>query len=117
MILAQRAALIAARAKADNAEAEPRRRALLIDQMKLTIARLRHERFRQSSERSAALDGTSGTPRGRPWPFGEASRVRPLSKAGRGTLFTARFHPTRLRATRGATLPSGPFSGGMGASR
>jgi hypothetical protein len=68
MILAQRAALIAARAKADNAEAEPRRRALLIDQMKLTIAMLRHERFRQSSERSAALDGTSGTPR-RPSPF------------------------------------------------
>jgi len=56
MILAQREALIVAQAKAENAEAEARHRALLIEQMKFTIAKLRHERFGQSSERSAVLE-------------------------------------------------------------
>jgi transposase len=56
MIIAQREVLIVAQAKADNAEAELRARELLIEQMKLTIAKLRHERFGQSSERSAVLE-------------------------------------------------------------
>ena len=56
MILAQREALIVAQAKAENAEAEARHRALLIEQMKFTIAKLKHERFGQSSERSAVLE-------------------------------------------------------------
>jgi transposase len=56
MILAQREVLIIAQAKADNAAAELRARELLIEQMKLTIAKLRHERFGQSSERSAVLE-------------------------------------------------------------
>ena len=42
--------------KARNAEAEARARALLIEQMKFTIAKLKHERFGQSSERSVVLD-------------------------------------------------------------
>jgi transposase len=45
-----------AEAKARNAEAEVRARELLIEQMKFTIAKLRHERFGQSSERSAVLE-------------------------------------------------------------
>src|SRR6266545_7301148 len=56
MIIAQREALIVAEAKVQNAEAEARHRALLIEQMKFTIAKLRHERFGQSSERSAVLE-------------------------------------------------------------
>jgi transposase len=56
MIIAQREALIVAQAKTENAEAEARHRALLIEQMKFTIAKLRHERFGQSSERSAVLE-------------------------------------------------------------
>ena len=40
-----------AEAKAQNAEAEARHRALLIEQMKFTIAKLRHEKFGPSSER------------------------------------------------------------------
>jgi transposase len=56
MILAQRAALLEAQAKARNAEAEVRARELLIEQMKFTIAKLRHEQFGQSSERSAVLE-------------------------------------------------------------
>src|SRR6202023_2301165 len=56
MILAQRAALLEAQAKARNAEAEVRARELLIEQMKYTIAKLRHEQFGQSSERSAILE-------------------------------------------------------------
>jgi transposase len=43
LIIAQREALIVAEAKAQNAEAEARHRALLIEQMKFTIAKLRHE--------------------------------------------------------------------------
>jgi transposase len=56
LIIAQREALIVAEAKAQNAEAEARHRALLIEQMKFTIAKLRHERFGPSSERGALLE-------------------------------------------------------------
>jgi transposase len=63
LIIAQRQALCAAvaarleaEAKARNAEAEARVRELVIEQMKFTIAKLRHEQFGQSSERSAALE-------------------------------------------------------------
>jgi transposase len=56
MILAQRETLIIAQAKAQNAEAEARHRAVLIEQMKFTIAKLKHERFGQSSERGAVLE-------------------------------------------------------------
>jgi transposase len=45
-----------AEAKARNAEAEVRGRELLNEQMKFTIAKLRHERFGQSSERGAVLE-------------------------------------------------------------
>lgn len=56
MLIVERAARIEAEVKAQNAEAEARARALLIEQMKFTIAKLRHERFGQSSERGAALE-------------------------------------------------------------
>jgi transposase len=45
-----------AEAKARNAEAEVRARELEIEQMKFTIAKLRQERFGQSSERGAVLE-------------------------------------------------------------
>ena len=63
LIIAQRQALCAAQAarleaeaKARNAEAEVRARELLIEQMKFTIAKLRHEQYGQSSERSVVLE-------------------------------------------------------------
>jgi len=56
MVIAAQAARLEAEAKARNAEAEVRARELVIEQMKFTIAKLRHERFGQSSERSAALE-------------------------------------------------------------
>src|SRR5580704_17927909 len=56
MLIAAQAACLEAQAKARNLEAEARARALLIEQMKFTIARLRHERFGQSSERGAVLE-------------------------------------------------------------
>jgi transposase len=56
MVTATQAALLEAQAKARNAEAEVRARELLIEQMKFTIARLRHERFGQSSERGTVLE-------------------------------------------------------------
>src|SRR3954463_9580594 len=56
MVIATQAALLEAQAKARNAEAEVRARELLIEQMKFTIARLRHERFGQSSERGTVLE-------------------------------------------------------------
>jgi transposase len=56
MLIAANAACLEAEAKARNLEAEARHRALLIEQMKFTIAKLKHERFGQSSERSALLD-------------------------------------------------------------
>jgi transposase len=56
MVLATQAALLEAEAKARSLEAEARARELEIEQMKFTIAKLRHERFGQSSERSAVLE-------------------------------------------------------------
>ena len=61
MIIAQREALIVAQAKAQNAEAEARHRALLIEQMKFTIAKLRHEKFGQSAERRGGNQGADGS--------------------------------------------------------
>src|SRR5437016_14519477 len=49
LIIAQRAALIAA-------QREAQARTLLIEKLKLTIKKLRHEQFGQSSERGALLD-------------------------------------------------------------
>jgi hypothetical protein len=45
-----------AEARARNLEAEVRARALLIEQMKFTIAKLKHEQYGRSSERSSALE-------------------------------------------------------------
>jgi len=56
MVIATRIACLEAEAKARNAEAEVRVRELLIEQMKFTIAKLKHERYGQSSERGAALE-------------------------------------------------------------
>jgi len=51
-----KAMVLEAQAKARNAEAEVRARELLIEQMKFAIAKLKHERFGQSSERHAVLE-------------------------------------------------------------
>ena len=56
LIIAQREALSAAHARATAAESEAQHRALLIEKLKYTIRKLRHERFGQSSERGALLD-------------------------------------------------------------
>src|SRR5579872_3780910 len=56
MVIAAQAARLEAEAKARNMEAEARARELLIEQMKFTIKKLRHERFGQSSERHAVLE-------------------------------------------------------------
>src|ERR1700676_3455890 len=56
MVIAGHEALLAAEVKAQNAEAEAKARALLIEQMKFTIAKLRHEQYGQSSERGAILE-------------------------------------------------------------
>ena len=56
IIIAQREALIAAEVRATSAESEAKYRALLIEKLKYTIAKLRHERFGQSSERGAILE-------------------------------------------------------------
>jgi hypothetical protein len=56
MLIAAQAACLEAQAKARNAEADALARALLIEQMKFTIAKVRHERFGQSSERGAVLE-------------------------------------------------------------
>src|SRR5947199_608607 len=56
MVIATRIACLEAEAKARNAEGEVRVRELLIEQMKFTIAKLKHERYGQSSERGAALE-------------------------------------------------------------
>jgi len=53
---AARAESVAAELKARNAEAEMHALALLIEKMKFTIAKLRHEKFGQSSERSAFIE-------------------------------------------------------------
>ena len=56
MLLAARAENAAAQAKARNAEAEAHALALLIEKMKYTIAKLKHEQFGRSSEKSAFLE-------------------------------------------------------------
>jgi len=56
MVIAREAALLAAETKARNAEAELRARELVIEQMKFTIAKLRHEQYGQSSERAVVLE-------------------------------------------------------------
>jgi transposase len=56
LIIAQRQALGLAEARATAAESEARFRALLIEKLKVTIKKLRHERFGQSSERGALLE-------------------------------------------------------------
>jgi hypothetical protein len=56
MILETRAALVMAEARASAAESEAKHRALLIEKLKYTIAKLRHEKFGQSSERAAILE-------------------------------------------------------------
>jgi transposase len=56
LVIAAQAARLEAEAKARNMEAEVRARELLIERMKFTIKKLRHERFGQSSERHAVLE-------------------------------------------------------------
>jgi transposase len=56
MLLAQREALASAQARAIAAETNARNQALLIEKLEYQIARLRHNRFGQSSERRALLD-------------------------------------------------------------
>jgi len=56
LIIAQRQALTAAQERAAAAESEAQYRALLIEKLKFTIGKLRHDRFGQSSERGALLD-------------------------------------------------------------
>ena len=55
LIVAQRQALSAAEIHAAAAESEAQYRALLIEKLKFTIRKLRHDRFGQSSERGALL--------------------------------------------------------------
>ena len=56
LIIAQREALDVAQARAAAAESDAKYRALLIEKLKYTIRKLRHERFGQSSERGALLE-------------------------------------------------------------
>ena len=56
MLLAQREALASAEARAMAAETNARDQALLIEKLEHQIAKLRHEKFGQSSERRALLD-------------------------------------------------------------
>jgi transposase len=56
MIIAQRQALSVAEVRAAVAENEAKLRALQIEKLKYTIAKLRHQKFGQSSERGAILD-------------------------------------------------------------
>jgi transposase len=51
-----KAMVLAAQARAHEAEAQAQHRALLIEKLKFTIAKMRHERFGPSSERGAILD-------------------------------------------------------------
>ena len=55
-VTALKAMLRAERAARLAAEAEAKARTLLIEKLKLTIRKLRHEQFGQSSERGALLD-------------------------------------------------------------
>jgi transposase len=56
MIMAQRTALLAAEARASALESEAKVRTLLIEKLKHTIAKLRHDKFGQSAERGAILE-------------------------------------------------------------
>jgi transposase len=56
LIIAQRQALTVAQERAAAAESEAQYRALLIEKLKFTIRKLRHDRFGQSSERGVLLD-------------------------------------------------------------
>jgi transposase len=56
LIIAQRAALSAAEARAAAAESEAQHRALLIEKLKYTIRKLQHGQFGQSAERGALLE-------------------------------------------------------------
>jgi len=56
MLLAERASRVVAEVKARNAEAEAHALALQIEQLKFAIAKLRHERFGQSSERHVLVE-------------------------------------------------------------
>lgn len=56
MFLAQREALASAQARAMAAEMNARDQALLIEKLEHQIAKLRHDRFGQSSERRVLLD-------------------------------------------------------------
>ena len=56
MIIAHRQALSVAEARARRRRARRKYRALLIEKLKFTITKLRHEQFGQSSERGALLD-------------------------------------------------------------
>jgi len=56
LILAQRQALSAAELRAAAADSEAQYRTLLIEKLKFTIRKLRHDRFGQSSERGSLLD-------------------------------------------------------------
>ena len=56
MLFAAQVESAAAQLKARNAEAEMHALALLIEKMKFTIAKLRHEQFGQSSERTAFIE-------------------------------------------------------------
>ena len=56
IIIETRAALLAAQTRAAAAESEAKFRALLIEKLKYTIAKLRHEKFGQSAERGAILE-------------------------------------------------------------
>ena len=55
MIIAKHVALLAAEARASAAENEAKLRALQIEKLEYTIAKLRHQQFGQSSERGALL--------------------------------------------------------------
>jgi len=61
MIIAKHEALLAAEARASAAESEAEHRALLIEKLKYTIAKLRREKFGQSSERGAILEQLDST--------------------------------------------------------
>jgi transposase len=56
LILAQREALVVAEAKVAAAESVAKSRALEIEQLKYQIAKLKHEQYGQSSERSTVLE-------------------------------------------------------------
>ena len=56
LILAQREALVVAQARVAAAESVAKSRALEIERLKYQIAKLKHEQYGQSSERSAVLE-------------------------------------------------------------